>query len=161
MQSSSPRSDVINYLAIDPGVWLPVGPPSHIHQACRAAAKPGWKRLKRSHTHTHTHTLALPGLRLRQHWPVAWIQHTVVYDWMEPGGMRFAPTCLSITCHKFHLAMAELGVAKKGIARFLVNYRKDSEFCTIWPFLITYFAENTHRNSASCLGWKYAYLIGL
>lgn len=34
MQSSAPRSDVINYLAIDPWVSGTLGgPPSHIHQA--------------------------------------------------------------------------------------------------------------------------------
>lgn len=84
MQSSSPWSDVINYVAIDPWVsGILDGPPSHIHQALSLQ----WKCLK--HTHSSPESLQ-HGLLLRYN--IASYLH-FHKEWIEPGGLHYAQRC--------------------------------------------------------------------
>lgn len=85
MQSSSPWSDVINYLTIDPWVsGILGGPPSHIHQAMSLQLS-----LSGSASNTHSSPESPQhGLLLRY--------NTDTYlheEWIEPGGLHYAPRC--------------------------------------------------------------------
>lgn len=88
MQSSSPWSDVINYLAIDPWVsGILGGPPSHIHQAL--SLQPNL-----SGNASNTHSSPQHGLLLRYN-----TDSYLHEEWIEPGGLRHAPRCFGIlTC---------------------------------------------------------------
>ncbi len=91
MQSSSPWSDVINYLAIDPWVsGILGGPPSHIHQA--------WSlQPSLSGNASNTHSSPQHGLLLRYN-----TDSYLHEERIEPGGLHYTPRCFGfLACVRF------------------------------------------------------------